>query len=366
MAKKTAKKLGEIGKSLTKHIFKDGEKKKPPVVKREPGERPKLKLRHENWPFFEWMDEFDEAAEPVSTDGTFDGNWKRLIDATESDYEKATLKRYKDFCYAAVEMAKHLTDFPEVEKIALFGSLAKPPYRKRLPIRKRIWTFHNPRDIDLAVWLSSLENLGDMRKALVALVKDITQKVPGLCEGSIELFVFDSKSSKYLGRVCHYRECPRQGMECMTKGCGKPKHLKKMADFKLVPDAVSRLYSQLLFERHPTVECTNFNLLADLPKSLPEELIEKLVVSKHVRIERIVSTGHTTPPGYWYDQKEHEWVIVLQGHAILEFENETQSLNPGDCVLIPARQKHRVNATSSTEPTVWLAVFFTGWKETGQ
>jgi len=44
--------------------------------------------------------------------------------------------------------------------------------------------------------------------------------------------------------------------------------------------------------------------------------------------------------------------------TILEFENKTRSLNPGDCILLPAHQKHRVNATSTSEPTVWLAVFF--------
>ena len=152
-------------------------------------------------------------------------------------------------------------------------------------------------------------------------------------------------------------------MECMVEGCGNPKHLKKMVGFKLAPDALTRIHSQLLFERHLTVDCSHRNLLANLPQSLPEELIEKLVATKHVRIERIVSTGHTSPPGYWYDQKENEWVIVLQGHAILEFENETRSLNPGDCVLIPAHQKHRVNATSTKEPTVWLAVFFAGQLE---
>ena len=148
-------------------------------------------------------------------------------------------------------------------------------------------------------------------------------------------------------------------MDCMVKDCGKPKHLKKMAGFKLAPDALSRIHSQLLFERHPTIELPQCNLLADLPKSLPEELIEKLVATKHVRIERIVSTGHSSPPGYWYDQKEHEWVIVLQGHAILEFENETRLLEPGSYVFIPAHTKHRVKSTSAKVPTAWLAVFFT-------
>ncbi len=102
------------------------------------------------------------------------------------------------------------------------------------------------------------------------------------------------------------------------------------------------------------------NLFAGLPQSLPEEWVENLAVSKNVRIERIVSTGQASPPGFWYDQPEHEWVVVLRGEAILEFEGETepQRLSPGDYVVIPAHRKHRVAWTSPDEPTVWLAVFF--------
>ncbi len=105
---------------------------------------------------------------------------------------------------------------------------------------------------------------------------------------------------------------------------------------------------------------TNGNLFADLPQSLQEELIENIAVSKNIRIERIVSTGQASPPGFWYDQTEHEWVVVLQGEAELEFEDqaEHQRLKTGDYVLIPAHRKHRVAWTSPGEPTVWLAVFF--------
>ena len=105
------------------------------------------------------------------------------------------------------------------------------------------------------------------------------------------------------------------------------------------------------------------NLFSELPSSLPEELIEKLVDAPEVRIERIVSTGHSSPPGFWYDQAESEWVIVLRGEAVLAFEDEEQVLKPGDYVLIPAHRKHRINSTSSTEPTVWLAIFFSEAKE---
>ena len=100
------------------------------------------------------------------------------------------------------------------------------------------------------------------------------------------------------------------------------------------------------------------NLFGSLPHHLPEELTETLVLARHVRIERIVSTGQAGPDGFWYDQPEHEWVAVLQGEAVLEFENHSRRLSPGDHVLIPPRQKHRVASTSDQEPTVWLAVFY--------
>jgi cupin 2 domain-containing protein len=100
------------------------------------------------------------------------------------------------------------------------------------------------------------------------------------------------------------------------------------------------------------------NLYRDLPTSLPAELVETLAGNAHVRIERIVSTGHASEAGFWYDQPEHEWVVVLQGTARVEFEQETLALSAGDYVLIPAHRRHRVVWTTPDEPTVWLAVFF--------
>lgn len=102
------------------------------------------------------------------------------------------------------------------------------------------------------------------------------------------------------------------------------------------------------------------NLFAGLPKDLPDELIENLVVSENVRIERIVSTGQSSPANFWYDQVENEWIIVLRGSAVVEFQGEKQlqRMKSGDWLLIPAQQKHRVAATTPDRPTVWLAVFF--------
>ena len=102
------------------------------------------------------------------------------------------------------------------------------------------------------------------------------------------------------------------------------------------------------------------NLFDDLPASFPEELVEVLAENKHIRIERIVSTGQASPESFWYDQDQHEWVVLLKGRAILRFEGDDQpvEMGPGDWINIPAHRKHRVEWTTLDEPTVWLAVFY--------
>ena len=100
------------------------------------------------------------------------------------------------------------------------------------------------------------------------------------------------------------------------------------------------------------------NLFTDLPANLPNELFTTLLAATHLRVERIVSHGHASPEGFWYDQDQHEWVVVLQGAARLSIEGAVQELKPGDYINIPAHQKHRVEWTTPNEPTVWLAVFY--------
>lgn len=100
------------------------------------------------------------------------------------------------------------------------------------------------------------------------------------------------------------------------------------------------------------------NLFTDLPPHPPNELFATLLEAPGVRIERIVSHGHASPPGFWYDQDEAEWVVVLKGAARLKFEDGEIEMHPGDFVTIPAHRKHRVEWTTPDEPTVWLAVFY--------
>jgi len=102
------------------------------------------------------------------------------------------------------------------------------------------------------------------------------------------------------------------------------------------------------------------SLLAPIPDNLSEEFTEILDGAGAVRIERIVSRGQSSPEGFWYDQDEAEFVLLLRGSAGLRLagREEILTLQPGDYLAIPAHVRHRVEWTDGAEETVWLAVFY--------
>ena len=102
------------------------------------------------------------------------------------------------------------------------------------------------------------------------------------------------------------------------------------------------------------------NLLENIPSQLPEELIEVLASTNNVRIERIISHGHTSPEDFWYDQEQDEFILLLKGKAELEFSDpeKTIMLEEGDSLIIPAHQRHRVIWTNPETETIWLVVYY--------
>jgi len=104
------------------------------------------------------------------------------------------------------------------------------------------------------------------------------------------------------------------------------------------------------------------HLLSPLPPCDPAspEWVDELFKRPGLRIERIVSSGQSSPPGFWYDQAEGEWIVLLSGSAGLRLEQEshTRLLKAGDCLDIPAHCRHRVEWTAPGTHTVWLAVFY--------
>jgi cupin 2 domain-containing protein len=100
------------------------------------------------------------------------------------------------------------------------------------------------------------------------------------------------------------------------------------------------------------------NIFSKIPEQVPDELFQTLLSNKQIKIERIISKGHSSSVNNWYDQIQDEWIILLEGQAKLQFANNTAllNLNPGDYLFIPAHSKHRVHWTDPTITTIWLAI----------
>ncbi len=101
------------------------------------------------------------------------------------------------------------------------------------------------------------------------------------------------------------------------------------------------------------------NIYGSIPKDQDTEVYDEIIRAPGVRIERIISKGHTSPESGWYDQEENEWVMVLKGSGTLTFEDGSVAhLSKGDHINIPAHRKHRVSWTEPDQLTIWLAVFY--------
>lgn len=99
-----------------------------------------------------------------------------------------------------------------------------------------------------------------------------------------------------------------------------------------------------------------FHVKSDLPD---EEIFDQLYQNENIRIERIISCGQCSPPEFWYEQEDDEWVLLLQGEAVISYRNHEKVLmKTGDYLLIPAGIAHRVEMTSADPPCIWLAIFF--------
>ncbi len=101
------------------------------------------------------------------------------------------------------------------------------------------------------------------------------------------------------------------------------------------------------------------DLFADIPTELPEELVQVLLGAPGIRIERIVSHGQASPKDFWFDQETHEWVLLVQGAARLQFEGEESiEMKTGSFINIPAHVRHRVDWTDPGQMTIWLAIHY--------
>jgi cupin 2 domain-containing protein len=101
------------------------------------------------------------------------------------------------------------------------------------------------------------------------------------------------------------------------------------------------------------------HLFANLPPlGTADEQFTTLLAEPGLIVQRIVSTGQASPPGFWYEQAEAEWVLLVSGEALLRFEDELEArrLRPGSYIDIAAGRRHRVESTAPDTQTIWLAI----------
>lgn len=101
------------------------------------------------------------------------------------------------------------------------------------------------------------------------------------------------------------------------------------------------------------------NFFDNIPSESKEEIFQTIFSSDNIKIEKIISYGNYSPKNFWYDQSKNEFVLILEGSAIIKYDDEKIfNMKKGDYLIIPAHQKHRVEETSKTEKTIWLAIHF--------
>ena len=101
------------------------------------------------------------------------------------------------------------------------------------------------------------------------------------------------------------------------------------------------------------------NIFETIPDNIETEVFEELIKSDNVRIERIISKGHKSPASGWYDQDNNEWILVVQGEAMILFADESSvKMKAGDYLNIKAHKKHKVEWTDPNIETIWLAIHY--------
>ena len=86
-----------------------------------------------------------------------------------------------------------------------------------------------------------------------------------------------------------------------------------------------------------------------------DEIVDILNENENVRIERIISTGQVSD---WMIQERNEYVVLLQGNAIIEFNDKKVEMKAGDTLFIEKMERHRVGYTSENPCCIWFCIHF--------
>ena len=144
-----------------------------------------------------------------------------------------------------------------------------------------------------------------------------------------------------------------------------PKSKKYNNHYTITSLSYSLTYNEYVFSLLSPIDIKmigfkNNNIFTCIPEQLDQEYFECIFKNDNLIVERIISMGHVTPEGEWYDQNKDEWVMLIQGQALVLFDHPKKEimLFEGDYLLIPAHLRHRVEWTLPDAITLWLAIHF--------
>ncbi len=164
------------------------------------------------------------------------------------------LRRQREFHKAAELVSQALGELPQVEKVVLFGSVAVA-LSKEIPRfgefrRAGVAVWHECKDVDLAVWVTDLEDLKSLQRARSRALTGVWEDHQiGVAHHQVELFLMEPGSDRYLGRLCCFGQCPKGKSECLVPGCGQKRFLQQHQDFVFKPESLGSDKSTLLFTR---------------------------------------------------------------------------------------------------------------------
>ena len=178
----------------------------------------------------------------------------RLSEQEIDEQGQCMVRRQRNFRLAADVVTAAFAQLPEVERVMLFGSVAVPLEREVPRFRKyrrhRIAFLHQCKDVDLAVWMSDLAQLQNLRQARSRALIELYQKQQvGVAHHQVEVFIMDPETDRYLGRLCAFTRSPKDKLDCLVPGCGDTPHLKQQKGFVLTDDALADDRTITLFDR---------------------------------------------------------------------------------------------------------------------
>lgn len=175
------------------------------------------------------------------------------------DDNRSLIRRQREFRRAADALTEAWSSIEAVQRIALIGSVARPLWKELSRFgsyrRAGVELWHECKDLDLAIWLSSLENLSRLNRLRGQTLNQLYRAEGiGVAHHQADVFVLAADSDRYLGRLCTYGTCPKGKAACRVPGCGDHRFLQQIEGFAFRPATLSPDRSVVLFDRSETIQ----------------------------------------------------------------------------------------------------------------